>query len=383
MSSVRILMYCPFFPPQYSGAAKQALALAARLRILNHKIEFVTIRDADLPDHDLWEGFPVHRLEVNGRRNNEFPLWWRLFCFAWHNRNRFDIFHVHGAHYLNSVAGPISRIVGWRSIVKATMSNDDLYGLNKSAAGFLHHLFLKNINAYVAISRNLQSEFEIRGFQHDRIYHIPNGVDTNRFQPADEQEKADLREKLGLPVYRRIFLSVGVFDNRKNIGWLVREWDRQNGYGVDGFLLAIGPQSREDRDGSLFNSLRQIARKPNSNMQVLDYSDKIEFYYRAADFFILPSTNEGLPNVILEAMASGLPCLATRSPGSKDLVIEGKTGFLYTLNSAADFADKLAQLANNRVVEMGRSARHEVQTKYSLDKIALVYSDLYQKLKSS
>ena len=69
---MRILMFCAFFPPHYSGAAKQALALGARLREFNIDIEFVTVNDANLPRFEIYEGFPLHRIEINGRRNQEW-----------------------------------------------------------------------------------------------------------------------------------------------------------------------------------------------------------------------------------------------------------------------------------------------------------------------
>ena len=370
-------MYCPFFPPQYSGAAKQALALARELVQLDHTVEFITIRDSGLAEFEIHEGFPVHRLEVNGRRNQELPLWWNFFRFAWRNRHRFDVLHSHGAHYLNSVVGPISKIVGWRSLVKATMSDSDLYGLKNSATGILHYLFLKSVGAYIAISKDLVEEFKENGFNSARIHYIPNGVDTFRFRPAREKEKSELRKQLNLPLHRRILLCVGVFDRRKNIGWLIQQWDKEDGYDGESFLLAIGPQSREDTGGQFLKSLKGIADKRNSDMLILNHVDNIDQYYRAADIFVLPSTNEGLPNVVLEAMASGLPCIATRSKGTRDLVIEGITGFLYELNNDVEFADKIAQLNRERIVEMGLSGRYEVETKYSLNKIAHFYPDLY------
>jgi glycosyltransferase involved in cell wall biosynthesis len=376
---MRILMYCPYFPPQYSGAARQALALAGKLRLIGHSIEFLTIQDDDLPQNDLCNGFPVHRINVNGRRNQEMPLWWNLFRFAWRNKHRFDVMHLHGAHYLSSIVGPISRIVGWPTIVKATMANNDLCGLKRSAAGFFHYFFLKTISAYIAISYDLAREFQASGFQNERIYHIPNGVDTDRFRPPGVQEKVELRNKLNLPALKRILLSIGVFDHRKNIGWLIKEWESRDGYDRDSFLLAVGPQSREDWHGLFLKSLREIAAK-RKDIRVLEHVDDIENYYRAADIFVLPSTNEGLPNVILEAMASGLPCLATRSSGTKDLVREGITGFLYEPNNGAEFSDKLAKLDSNQILQMGLNGRRETRANYSLDKLADTYSDLYHKL---
>ena len=80
---IRILMFCSYFPPQYSGAAKQAVALAHQLKKMGCRIEFATILDAELPVFDEYQGFPVHRIDAGGNRNQEFPFWFNLFKFTW------------------------------------------------------------------------------------------------------------------------------------------------------------------------------------------------------------------------------------------------------------------------------------------------------------
>ena len=381
---MRILMYCPYFPPQYSGAAKQAVSLARQLKLLKHHIEFVTIHDHGLPKYDMYEGFPVHRIEVNERRNQEIPFWPNFFRFAWKNRHRFDILHSHGAYYINSVVGPIAKLVGWKSLVKSTMSNNDLSGLKKSASGILHYFFLKMVDAYIAISSDLVQEFKENGFDKKRIHYIPNGVDTVRFHPANASEKKEIRQRLDLPLDRQILLSVGVFDHRKNIGWLIKEWEKTDGFGTDNFLLAIGPQSREDKGGKFLNSLKEIISDRSNDMMLLDHVDNIDEYYRASDIFILPSINEGLPNVVLEAMASGLPCIATRASGTRDLIIDGVTGFLFEQNNVAEFSERLLHMTTlSRIAEMGLNARMVAKEKFSIDTIALKYLKLYKKITNS
>jgi len=378
---MRILMYCPYFPPQYSGAAKQALALARQLTLLNHYIEFITIRDAGLPEFEILEGFPVHRIEVNGRRNQEIPFWPNFFRFAWKNRHRFDILHSHGAHYINSVVGPIAKMVGWKSLVKSTMSNDDLSGLKKSASGILHYFFLKMVDAYIGISFDLVEEFEENDFDKKRIYYIPNGVDTVRFHPARVSGKKEIRKKLGLPLNKLIVLSVGVYDHRKNIGWLVKEWVKTNGFGTNAILLTIGPTSIYDTNGDVVRLLKKIASNHSDKIKLLDHVNNIHEYYRASDVFALPSFKEGLPNVVLEAMASGIPCIATRASGTKQLVINDITGYQYESNNSDEFSEKLHQILNpSCIVQMGKNARMEIENKYSIEKIALHYEKLYRNI---
>ena len=106
MRRFRILMYSSYFPPEYSGAALQAIALAKQLRSRGHQIEFVTQRWPGLARVDEVEGFRVTRLESGrGNKHRELRLWWNLFRFLRRRRGDFDVLHSHGAY---SVAATLS-----------------------------------------------------------------------------------------------------------------------------------------------------------------------------------------------------------------------------------------------------------------------------------
>jgi glycosyltransferase involved in cell wall biosynthesis len=370
-------MFCSYFPPKYSGAAKQALNLAKQLRGHGVHVEFATIRDSQLPSFEIYDTFPVHRLE--GGPQKHFLLWANLLRFAWKNRRRFDILHCHGINEISNIIGPIAKLVGWRSLIKASMSNE-LSFLRRLPFGLLHRVLIQTVTAYIAISTDLMEEFQENGLSAKKILYIPNGVDASRFHPADIPERHALRDKFHLPKDRLIFLSVGVFDHRKNIGWLIKEWAKTNGFDTGAFLLTIGPQSIYDPDGRFFNELREIAAADRNNMGLINYVDNVEEYFRMADIFVLCSTNEGLPNVLLEATASGLPCLATRSKGTTDVIVEGETGYLFNLNDSEDFREKVSFFSRPRIDEMRQKARLVALERFDLDRVSERYHRLYEDL---
>lgn len=379
--ALRILMFSTYFPPQYSGAAKQAISLAKHLRKRGHHVEFVTVKWPGLPAKDTFDGFSVHRVETGrGTRHKEFRLWWNLLRFVHKRRCDFDVFHSHGAYYTNSIVGPLAKVFHWKSLVKASMADNDLFGIKASLPGRIHHLFLKMVNAYVAISHDLESEFYHAGLPKDRVYCIPNGVDTIRFNPIDADEKSSLRAALDLPLDHPLALTVGVFDQRKNIGWLMEQWAKHDAFGTGAVLLAIGPQSREDPDGRFLNSLRNLAAKKPDILLLIDHVDDIERYYQAADLFILPSTNEGMPNVVLEAMASGLPCVATKVSGTKELVRDGETGYTFKVGDPTSLRQAIFRILNNGKGLLGHRGRKMIEEKYSLTVVAMRYEILYQNL---
>lgn len=377
----RILMYSYFFPPQYSGAAKQAVSLAKQLRLRGHYIEFVTVRWPGLDEKCTYEGFPVYRLEAGtGVKHRELRLWWNLFRFVYHRKNDFDIFHSHGAYYANSIIGPLSRLAGWRSVVKASLLKNDLYGIKSSVSGYLHYGFLRTIDAYIAVSRELEREFIQSGLPLNKIHYMPNAVDTERFYPASPEEKKTLRRRLGLPEDKVISLTVGVFDSRKNIGWLMQEWARNNAFETGSVLLAIGPQSREDKDGVFLNSLKRLVCDNPGILCLKEHVDDVELYFRAADLFILPSYGEGMPNVVLEAMASGTPCITTKVSGTQELIQEARNGYTFSLDDAKTLGDAVENALKDKEGLMGYYARKAIEENFSISELAKQYEGLYQKL---
>lgn len=379
----RILMFCLYFPPQYSGAAKQALSLARQFRKMGHHVEFATVRWPDFAPETIVDDFVVHRLEQGqGKKHRELRLWSNLCRLLLSRRGDFDILHSHGAYYTNCIIGPLARLFGQRSVAKASLANDDLHGVGKSLAGKIHRSFLKKIDACIATSRDLEREFLTSGVSPDRVFYLPNGVDTERFRPAADGEKAELRRELGLPMENPIALSIGVFDRRKNIGWLMEQWAANNAFGTGSLLLAIGPRSREDGDGSFLAGLHELAFQFPSVLKIHEYVEDIERYYRAADFFVLPSYSEGLPNVMLEAMASGLPCLATAVSGTRELVIEGKTGWMFEPGNSQELASAIKKTAADNRLSLGLEGRKLVQTRYSIEAVAKDYERLYWRLLS-
>ncbi len=377
----RILMHNSYFPPEYSGAALQAITLAKQLRERGHRIEFVTQRWPGLAIQDEVEGFPVTRLEAGqSGKHRELRLWWNLARLLRRRRADFDFLHSHGAYYINSMVGPLARHYGMKSLVKASLANNDLRTLGRSLVGRAHLRMLRCVDACIAISRDLEREYVTGGVPAERVHYLPNGVDVARFHPATPEEKRALRAKLGLPTDRAIALYMGVFDGRKHIDWLMRQWQQAAGFGLNALLLAVGPQSREDPDGSFKRELIELAERRPELLRVSGEVKDAEVYYRAADVFVLPSQNEGLPNALLEAMACGLPCVAADVSGTRELVVQGHTGYLFKPDDVSSLRAALGRGLDVGGLELGRAARARVEQEFAIRSLALRYERLYARL---
>jgi len=378
---LRVLMYTAYLAPQYSGAALQALTLARELRRRGHHVEFITNRWPGLEETAEVDGFAVRRLEPGRlRKHREFRLWLNMLRYVWRRRKDFDILHSHGAYYTHAFVGPLARLLGLKSVVKASLARDDLLGLKRGLVGRIHRFMLRRVDACVGISKDLVNEFVQGGIAPRRIDHLPNGVDLARFAPGSPGEAAALREHMGLPLDRRIALFVGVLDQRKNILWLAEQWVANDAFGTDALLLAVGPQSRDDPDGQLHARLGALARAHPDRFALHDFHADVRPYYRCADALILPSYKEGLPNVVLEAMASGLPSIAARASGSQELITEGRTGALYEPDDAASLEAALRCVFGPQGREMGSLALQEARRLYAIGVVAARYEILYAKV---
>ncbi len=381
--SINVCMFSHHFPPHYSGAAKQAISLAKWLRNLGIETFFVTVENGKLKRQDRFDGFDVYRIREGKGSMKELTLWWNLLKLLYKKRKHYDIIHSQGAYYKNSIIGMAGKLLNKGTVMKVSMSKNDLSGIGKGFYGRIHSSLFKMADSSVSISSEITAELNKVTPRHKRILEVPNGVDTDRFTPATSEQKEYLREKLKFPL-GLIFLYVGGISVRKNVEWLIKTWSKIFADEPDTSLVIVGPPSREDRKRVLFDSLTDYVAQNELTQKVIfrDYTGIIEEYFQASDIFILPSKKEGMPNVLLEAMSCGLTCLTTKVSGTSGLVISNETGTFFDVDSEGDFQNKTVWLKDNlhERHRIGKAARELILEKYSLDKISRKYADLYSDL---
>ncbi len=177
---------------------------------------------------------------------------------------------------------------------------------------------LSRADAVVAKSRDLARQASELGAG-DRVKLIPNGLDREKFRPGD---KAQARQALELEPSKAVLLYVGNFNIEKNVVTLINGFAAAQSAGIrdtELVLVGDGPESSRIQaaieQGGLQGQVRLVGRQPH---------DVIGQYYHAADFLCLPSLREGCPNVVLEALGSGLPVLAAKVGAVPDIIGEGQ-----------------------------------------------------------
>ena len=201
---------------------------------------------------------------------------------------------------------------------------------------------------------------------------IPNGVDTTLFRPDAERRRL-ARRALGFGD-EFLWLAAGRLMWKKGHGVLLEAFASVS----QGVLLIAGSGPLEER-------LRQRAEELGVNVRFLGHRRDMADLMRACDAFVHASVVEGLPMALLEASATGVPCVATRAGGAGEVVIHGLTGFLVEPGDPASLAGAMKKLAAMPAEErrrMGEAARAHVLARFEIESVISQWEALYRELES-
>lgn len=236
---------------------------------------------------------------------------------------------------------------------------------------------VKSLSAVIAISEEIEQELLEYGVPREKIVRIPNGVDTQLFCPAGDCERSRARVTLGLDDVPTIIFSGAVIP-RKRPDLVVTAFRDLVGAGHSCQLLIAGPTP----DLSYKESLLKLVRghRSESGVHWLGFQRDMDAIYRAGDIFALPSNNEGMPNAVLEAMSSGLACIATPVSGVPEL-LKGGAGIVLD-RDAVRLTEAIDGLLRDSMLrsQFGRIARLRAENGYSSDAILHQHLQLFSRL---
>lgn len=360
-SPARILMVVDGRYPATGGAEMQARLLSRSFAAAGHHVRVLVPRlDRSLPTVDDVDGVPVVRLgypRIKGAGaillNLRFAFW------LLRHQGEFDAVHIHMMHNLAGAAGWIKRWLKPTVIVKVSGAAEFQGGiLDPSLSGNLVHRVLRGgaqrLDGYQCISQRTAQIMEQAGFEKSRLYLLPNAVDLARFAPPPSRDQSTLRA-----------VFVGRHVQVKGLDVLLAAWAKA--------ALPAGAQLTVAGDGPERNRLVALANQLGIAQSVAfpGLVHDVPTLLRAHNLYVQASHQEGLPNAVLEAMANGLPTIATRISGHEDVVTDGVTGLLVPANQVDALAQALSKLAGEPDARqtMGAAARHFVEQKYSTESV--------------
>lgn len=392
MSSLRVCIVSPLFHPDLGGVGRQAVLLTTKLKesglelfVLARKMknmpEFQAPPDIDI--HYIPAFRPaVHNLEdksfLNLLTSLSFSL--MLACKLFVMRKKYDIVHFHGASLPLIICLPLLKLLKKKIVAKVLAS-----GLATEAGSLKgRYLFLGNMMTYIlrktdsfiAISQEIADGLENDGIHPEKIKKITNFVDTIRFHPVSSEEKHRLKNTLSMD--ENIVINfTGRIVERKGIDVLINAFARSKELLTRCILVVIGSGPDE---GRMKNLVLKIGI--DNNVRFLGHRSKVARHYQASDIFVFPSYAEGMPNSLLEAMACGLPVIASRIGGVVDVVEDGKSGILFEPGNVHELASAMSKLLNDAELRqrLGDEARKRIVGNFSIDKIADEYLKLYKEV---
>ena len=206
---------------------------------------------------------------------------------------------------------------------------------------------------------------------------VPNGVDIDQIRGVPPEARATLRASLGLE-HAFVWLAVGRFEVAKDYPNMLRAFARVRAAQPDAVLLIVGRGSLQGETEAL---VRDMGLK--DAVRFLGVRSDVPVVMSAADGYVMSSAWEGMPMVLLEAAAAGLPIVATTVGGNHEVVVEGETGFLVPPRDAEALGSAMLRLGVLPEAErraMGERGHQHIRRHYGLARVADRWLDVYRQV---
>lgn len=382
-NSLGVVMLLSNAQAPLAGTLKQALALVHELQSRGVLVSVLSKRQGLFKTNNSQGREGQRRQAVEGSVRfvrlptlRLQPAWSFLLSFlvwATLNRKSFQIIHAH-----NAALGVIASVVGWflgKKVVIKIPSQKYVGYLNGHSPFFQLRRWILTTKAerLIAVSSEMAQNLQEAGVESHKISLIYNGTQLKTSDNNFDRSalKLQILGKTDVPVA----LFVGRLVEEKGLDRLLRAWawmpSRERPV-----LLIVG-------DGPLRRDLEQMVRALELSFSVrfLGHQADVSKFYAMADLFVLPSITEGLSNSLLEAMAAGVPAVASNVGGNKDVVRDRETGFLVDWDDTQACVQVLSTLLSDPGLRcrIGDAARKQACI-FDIGEIAERYRQLYQEV---
>ncbi len=367
------------FAPLESGAERQARLQAESLARQGHTVTVFTRKLENLPAvQTLCTGptggrLVVRRVIRTSRLGPAFGLSFvgRLSSALVRARRSLDIVHTHQALWESITTGLVRDFLKCPVLVQPASSGYDGEAqemMRTKGAGILRRLAIRNRH-FACISAEIADEWAALGVPRSAMIPSSSGVDTIRFCRPGREPLTDRDQ------FQAVF--TGRLHDQKQVDVLIRAWPAVRRIAPARLMIVGDGPLREDLI-QLRDSLGMTPDEVHFTGRLDDPSDVL----KASDLFVLPSRAEGMSNSLLEAMATGLPCVVSAIGGNVDLIQPELTGRLVADSSPEAWAEAILGVYRNPEAarRWGRSARGKVEREYSIDAVVDRNVMLYRRL---
>jgi glycosyltransferase involved in cell wall biosynthesis len=397
MIAPRIILLTTYYYPFIGGGESHARRLASYLARHGIGVVILTKRvDRHSPALEKIDGVPVYRIPPAGERS--MLQKWMMIPFAifalLRLRKKFDVIYCPGYRAIGIAAigagkllrRPVILRAGNNGILSCRNWDSSLARCHLDPQGLLASLIKRLVRktyasatAFACISREIEAETLQCGILPQKVHYLPNGVDTQQFRPPmpGERDLISLEEKW--PQHRLVCMYVGRLSAEKGILDLLEAWRALKDLRT--ILIVVGP----DMPGHHMDvgpAVREYVAEHRMQEGVILYGrrEDIPRLLRAADLFIQPSHYEAFSNSVIEAMATGLPLVASQVGGMMDCLVDGVNALLCKPASPAALAMQIRRLLDDQRLraELGREARATVERDYDESLIFAKFARLFR-----
>lgn len=373
----KIIFVIRYFHPFIGGLEKKVLNLASHLIHKGFSVEVVTSRFYhDWLANEFVKNVPVTRLPSPRIKIFGAAVFlFYLLKYLSKNRHRYSIIHTFQVGYCSAFAISIGNLLRKKTVLNLSGSghSGDIKRNSRTPWGIIFLLLCRRAKQIVALNREMIKELHTVFYKDNFITLIPNGVNVWAYQK--NYQRSTLRKKLGIGA-EKIILYTGRLAQEKGVDFLVRAYATvAPSFLTRLYILGDGPERKKLK--ALIEQL-QISDR----VVMLPAVEEVLSFLQIADIFVMPSHSEGISNSILEAMACGVPVIATGTPGNVDLIEDGVTGLLVPPGDITEMSAALTTLLTNseKAQNLSRQAHNMVQHNYDIGIMVNRYIALYKSL---
>jgi glycosyltransferase involved in cell wall biosynthesis len=354
---LRVVVLTTYFRPVVGGVESNAERLGRYLAARGTGIRVLTKRiTRELPDHEDVEGIRIERIGPYGHRSAAGKWQFVPFAARWLMRNSSSYDVVCCIDYRGTgVAALGARAITGRPVLLQAQTTGILSGVPSSGwlGRFGRHVaraIYSRGDALACISRDLEREGLAAGIPRERVHFLPNAIDMSRFRPASAAERLELRQRLDLPADAVVCLFVGRLSQEKGLMDLMEAWRSvQDPAGVRPSILVVAGPDMNGHPWNVGPAAREFTARHGlgSSVRFLGSIDPVDSLLRASDLLIQPSHFEALGLSAIEALASGMPVIASAVGGLLDFMIDDDNGKLYPPHDSSALAGALRALIDD------------------------------------
>ncbi len=357
------------------GAKTHILSLLKNMDPQSFRVSLICLNDGPLAEEARMQGFPV---QVFSMVNNlDMAVIFRIASYL--KQQQPDLVHTHGVR-ANFCGRTGARLAGMKHIVttihsRVSMDYPTQWGnwffslVDRLSSPMAEHL--------ICVSHQLKMYLVQQGIPAHKMSVIHNGIDAVPFRRFSAEDAAEIRAEWNIQPHQKVIGAVGRLVPIKGYDVFLKAAQKVKDRFPEAVFMIVG-------EGPCLDSLQELARKLKIHEQVLftGFQENIPAFFSMMDVFVISSFTEGGPIVLLEAMAAGVPAIATRVGGVPEVLVDQKNGFMVEPHNPESLAERIMRLLED--TDLARRFQLEAQLtldrEYTVEIVTEKTQNLYRQL---